>query len=421
MNGKYRTSVFTIASNPDIDPEAEVREARNQFLTYLVLHEMGHTLGLNHNMKASHMWSPKEINNKELTRKYGLYGSVMDYPAINIALNPKQQGDYYTTKVGPYDIWAIQYGYTPAKDEAEERRLLREIMSRSTDPKLVFGNDADDMRSPGKAIDPRVMINDLTNDPMSYAVDRFKLVNNRMLALPNYAVREGRSYFDLFTRFSALNSLRAQMTAAVSRFIGGVYIDRSFPEQKSGNKPFTPVPVAQQKRAMDILAKHVFSPKAFAGDAKVYPYLQQLRRGFNFFSSTEDPKLTDIYLGQQYSATLTHLLHPVTLRRLSDSRLYGNQYSGASVLADLTNAIFAEDLKTAVSIFRQNLQTEFVKQVSNIANFKTPGYDNISKAAALNAVKKIKAMLATASSPNEETKAHRASLVYIIDKNLEKE
>ncbi|MFN2458835.1 MAG: hypothetical protein ABR502_11595 [Chitinophagaceae bacterium] len=154
-----------------------------------------------------------------------------------------------------------------------------------------------------------------------------------------------------------------------------------------------------------------------AGDVKV----QQFRRGFNFFSSTKDPKLTDIYLGQQYSAALTHLLHPVTLRRLSDSRLYGNQYSGASVLADLTNAIFAEDLKTAVSIFRQNLQTEFVKQVSNIANFKTPGYDNISKAAALNAVKKIKVMLATASSPNEETKAHRASLVYIIDKSLEKE
>jgi hypothetical protein len=78
-----------------------------QFLYYLILHEMGHTLGLNHNMKASQMLSPSEVNNKEITRKKGLTGSVMDYPAINISLNRKAQGDYYTTKPGPYDIWAL--------------------------------------------------------------------------------------------------------------------------------------------------------------------------------------------------------------------------------------------------------------------------------------------------------------------------
>ncbi len=420
MKIQLLSEIVALAEGNSIDPAEEVKEARNQFLTYLVLHEMGHTLGLNHNMKASHMWSPKEINNKELTRKYGLYGSVMDYPAINIALDRKNQGDYYTTKAGPYDIWAIQYGYTPTKDEAEERKVLREVLSRSTDPKHVFGNDADDMRSPGKAIDPRVMINDLTSDPMTYAEDRFKLVDQRMKSLSTYAIKEDRSYYDILTRFSALNSLRSQMTAAVSRFIGGVYIDRSFPEQKSGNKPFTPVPLSEQKRAMNILAKNVFSPKAFEADAKVYPYLQQLRRGFNFFASTEDPKLTDMYMNQQYNAALAHLLHPVTLKRMSDSRLYGNQYSVASVMADLTEAIFREDLKTSVGIFRQNLQTEFVKQVSNIANFKTPGFDNITKAAALNAVKKIRSMLSSSVSPNEETRAHRASLIYIIDKNLER-
>jgi hypothetical protein len=89
----------------------EVKEVHKQFLTYLIMHEMGHTLGLNHNMKSSQMWSPAEINNKELTRKYGLIGSVMDYPAINIASDKSKQGDYYTTVAGPYDLWAIEYGY----------------------------------------------------------------------------------------------------------------------------------------------------------------------------------------------------------------------------------------------------------------------------------------------------------------------
>ncbi len=91
---------------------AQLKEMHKQFLYYLILHEMGHTMGLNHNMKASQMLSPAEINNTEITHKIGMQGSVMDYPAINIALDRSKQGDYYTTKPGPYDLWAIEYGYT---------------------------------------------------------------------------------------------------------------------------------------------------------------------------------------------------------------------------------------------------------------------------------------------------------------------
>ncbi|HUP12464.1 MAG TPA: zinc-dependent metalloprotease, partial [Niastella sp.] len=84
---------------------SEVKEMHKQFLVYLIMHEMGHTLGLNHNMKASQMLSPAEINNIEITHKIGLIGSVMDYPAINIAADRNKQGDYYTTMAGPYDMW----------------------------------------------------------------------------------------------------------------------------------------------------------------------------------------------------------------------------------------------------------------------------------------------------------------------------
>lgn len=123
MAAQFQSELSGVLSSLDKnDLEDEVKEMQKQFMYYLIMHEMGHTLGLNHNMKASNLWSPKEINNKELTRKHGLYGSVMDYPAVNIAVDPKKQGDYYTTTVGPYDIWAIQYGYTPAKSDAEEKR-----------------------------------------------------------------------------------------------------------------------------------------------------------------------------------------------------------------------------------------------------------------------------------------------------------
>ncbi len=104
-------------------PPAEVGEMHQQFLTYLIMHEMGHTLGLNHNMKASQMWSLKEINNKELTRKWGLTGSVMDYPAINVSADRKKQGDYYTTLAGPY-VYAANVA-ADGRNHAETLRLQR--------------------------------------------------------------------------------------------------------------------------------------------------------------------------------------------------------------------------------------------------------------------------------------------------------
>jgi hypothetical protein len=88
----------------------------------------------------------------------------MDYPAVNVSSDRSKQGDYYTTKAGPYDLWAIEFGYTPFSP-SEEAAGLKKILSRSNEPGLAFGNDADDMRSPGGGgIDPRVMINDMSND-----------------------------------------------------------------------------------------------------------------------------------------------------------------------------------------------------------------------------------------------------------------
>ncbi|MBC7949782.1 MAG: zinc-dependent metalloprotease [Chitinophagaceae bacterium] len=398
----------------------ELGEMHKQFLIYLIMHEMGHTLGLNHNMKASQMLSPSEIHNKEITRKIGLIGSVMDYPAINVALDRSKQGDYYTTLAGPYDLWAIEYGYTPFT-EAEEATGLKKILSRSNDPKLVFGNDGDDMRSAGKAMDPRVNINDLTSDPIAYAEDRFKLVNSLMSKVVQKYSKPGQSYAELRSRYGTLNGQRFGMISAVSRFIGGVYIDRSFPDQNSTNKPYTPVTLATQKKAMDILTKYVFAPNAYDADAQVFPYLQMQRRGFNQPQNGEDLKLTTGLLFNQVQGALAHVLHPATLQRITNSRLYGNQYSVADVMTDLTKGIFDADSKTNVNVYRQYLQTAFVKGLAVMISSDGTGsmYDDVAKAAALSTLKKVKASMATTVSTNEESKAHRANIVFLINNALE--
>jgi hypothetical protein len=230
--------------------------------------------------------------------------------------------------------------------------------------------------------------------------------------------KPGQSYAELRARYNSLQGQRFNMIAAVSRYVGGVYVDRSFPDQKSGKKPFTPVSLAEQKRAIAILSKYVFAPNAFIADAPVFAYLQPQRRGFNQPQNGEDYKVTTTVLNQQLNGALAHIMHPNTLNRITNSRLYGNQYSTADVMNDLTQAIFAADLRSNVNIYRQNLQTNYVKGLISIMEDKFQ-YDDIAKAAALHSLKKIKAQLTTAVSPSEETKAHRGNLTFIITNALE--
>jgi hypothetical protein len=268
-------------------------------------------------------------------------------------------------------------------------------------------------------MDPRVNVNDLTSDAISYAEDRFKLVNQTIATLVKKYTKDGQSYAELRSRYNILNGQRLTMASAVSRYIGGIYVDRSYPEQKSGAKPFTPVPLATQKKAMEILTKYVFAPNAFDVDAQVFPYLQPQRRGFNQTSSGDDFRITDNILQLQTNGALSHLLHGATLLRITNSCLYGNQYPVANMMFDLQKGIFNADIYTNVNVYRQNLQTYFVRQLVAMVDPKSQQFNDVSKAAALYTLKKIKAQLATAVSTNQETKAHRANLVFLINNALE--
>lgn len=402
--------------------EEQKKRYLEESLYYLVLHEMGHTFGLNHNMKASQLHLPKDIHNRELTERVGLVGSVMDYPAVNVSLDPKKQGQYFTTKPGPYDLWAIEYGYSTgvADADAEEARL-NEILARSTEPELTFGNDADDMRSPGKAIDPRVNVNDMSGDAITYGVERMQLVNRLYGTLLDRYRKDGQSYQELVQAYAILGGEVNNAAAAISRYIGGVYVERGFNGQAGAKDPFTPVALADQKRAMNALRTYVFAPNAFDAAAPVWKFLQQQRRGFGFFSQTEDPKIHDRSLAIQRNV-LAHLLHPAVMKRLTDSKLYGNQYSVAAMTTDLTDALFAADWATPVNGFRQNVQLEYVDRLIDIAGLgekPAAGYDRPSQSAALAQIQRIRQLVRTNPGSDAETKAHRAHLALKLDKALD--
>ncbi|HMW39564.1 MAG: zinc-dependent metalloprotease [Saprospiraceae bacterium] len=400
------------------DDEAEKKELLHQFITELVMHEMGHTMGLMHNMKASHMLSPEQLKDKKVTGKFGVIGSVMDYSTVNLSLDRSKQAHYYTTVTGPYDHWAIEYGYTPFSP-GEEKKKLDEIASRSTDPKLIFGNDAD-ICFPGGGIDPRVMVWDMSNDPLSYAEERFQIVDKLVTRLKEKFTKPDEGYARLRNNYNFVFYQRFNMAFTVANYVGGVFVDRSRPGQKSTSLPYTPVAEDQQKKAVQLLCKYVFRPGAIAGDQYLYNYLQAQRRGFNFFGNSEDPKI-DIMSFNMYSNVLSPLLSNSTLRRLGNSRMYGNTYTATKLLQDLDQGIFEEDLSGSVNPMRMQLQQIFVERLISLNDTKNPlmGYD--TRPAVFDELKKLYKKLHKNKSGDEATRAHRAFLSHQIETALKLE
>jgi len=392
--------------------DMEMSGMKKEAMAELLMHEVGHTLGLNHNMKASQLYSPEQLSDGNFTRGKALSGSVMDYLAINITKDKAKQGHYFSTTVGPYDEWAIAFGYT----EGDESKI-NEILALSTMPEHIFGNDADDMRSPGKAIDPRVMIGDLSNDQIAYSVERMDLINNIMKDVKGKYTKEGESYQELHQAYKVLMGQYASAAGVVSRFIGGVYVDRSMAGQENATQPYTPVSLADQKRAMNALSKYVFAPDAFNAPNDLYNYLADQRRGFNFFSGTEDPKIHQQVLNHQKNI-LSHLMHPNTLQRLNDSQLYGNEYALATFMNDLTKSIFDADINKNVNTFRQNLQIEYVNALKDIATGSgNKKYDHMARSSALYNLNYIKAKAAS-STGDLATKAHKEHIRILIENSV---
>lgn len=351
--------------NGPVDMEPLIRQA----LTDLILHEVGHTLGLNHNFRASHLYDREQIHDTELTAKTGLTGSVMEYSPINLARDPEKQGHYFSLVPGPYDHWAIRFGYADSDE-------LDAILAESTRPEHVFANDADDMRSTGRGIDPRAMISDLTNEPIANAADRMAMVEETLVDLADQFPVEGESYHELRTAFSTLVREFERAATTCSRFIGGVEVERAFHGQEGAPPaPLRPVDAATQREAMRTLAEHVFAPKALSLPPKLVARLQLQRRGFEFFEleDNEDPKIHQ-RLFEIRDGVLDQILHPHTLERVIDSSLYGNDYTIDSVMNDLDAAIMEVDPDSGPDTLREELQLDYIERLIDIA-----GLDSDSK------------------------------------------
>lgn len=402
----------TTSALASVNSDYEMKRIKKEAMTALIMHEVGHTLGLSHNMKASQLFSPEQLNDAAFIEGKCLTASVMDYAALNVTRDRSKQGQYDDVAVGPYDVWAIQLGYKQFASQNEHQTLLNE----STKPEHIFGNDADDMRAPGKAIDPRVNVSDQSNDQITWSVDRIELSNDLMKTLKVKFIKPGESYQELRRIYYILSSQKASAANTISRFIGGVYVDRAMAGQVDETKPYTPVSLKDQKRAMAALNKYVFAPEAFDVPKKLYNYLAMQRRGFDF-RTPEDPKIHSQILTYQKNV-LSHILHYNTLQRITDSELYGNEYKLSVFMIDLNNAIFKADISGNVNSFRQNLQIEYTNMLIGMLTGKqADNYSSRSQSMTLYNLKNIKTWANTVG--DIASVAHKQHLKTLITNALE--
>ncbi len=343
-----------------------MREYVHQFVRYLIAHEVGHTLGLRHNFRGSTLLAPEELNKTEITRTRGLVSSVMDYLPVNLAPAGEQQGDFFAHIVGPYDIWAIAYGYQPsgAIAPAQEKPFLEAIASQqANNPELAYSPDEDSFD-----LDPTANQFDMSSDPLRYA--QWQMDNARILweRLNKLYPGTGETYSEVSEMFDAVFWQYLQNAFVLTKYIGGQSFYRDRPGSGGGRLPFEPVPAAKQREALAALQKYVFAEDAFNFPPELLNKLAPSRwmdLGASLLISRLDFPVHDSVFFPQ-SAVLRGLLSGDRLSRLRDIEVKSPPEQ-ALALPELFNTLQAgiwtevlnpRDGAPNISSFRRSLQRE---------------------------------------------------------------
>lgn len=401
------------------------RKLMQEAVTEIVAHEVGHTLGLRHNFRASTLLPTSELMDTTKTEEIGQSASVMDYNPILVAPKGKPQGDFLPVTLGPYDYWAIEYGYKPM--EGDEHAELARIAARGgADSTLPYSTDEDTYDAlPGASIDPLAMRFDASSDPIAYARERVGLVTELWSDLDSALARPGEGYQVM--RRAAARGLGdyARSVQIAARFVGGIYNHRDHVGDPGGRLPYTVVPAARQREALAFLAKNVFGEGAFPLPPETQRRLAEERDEpidwFHYYRQTRlDFPWHEAVLGVQRIA-LDRVLAPVTLARIEDNeRLFPPRkkpFRMADLFSSLDGAIWSEldQGKREIPSVRRNLQREYLKRLIRMAIRKDAGgssgsWWNPEKPPAMPALPEDATTLARASLARLDGKIRRALL-----------
>ena len=316
-----------------------------ELIRFVSSHEVGHSLGLRHNMGASFATPVEKLRDKAWVEENGHTASIMDYARFNYVAQPEDKisSKGLFPRINDYDKWAIKWGYQwrpEFKDEYEEKEKL---MTETTNilkgnPRLWFGGE-------GRNEDPRAQTEDLSDNNVKASEYGIKNLKRVMQHLPQWTKEENDQYDDLVEMYKAVADQFNRYMNHVAKNIGGRYINNM-----PGLEPYAPVPAARQREALQYLGKNIFEAPEW-----LYPANIMSKSGTDAGNTQQ----------QQQTNLLTRLMTPLILSNISTSDYTVNQY-----LDDLFDQVWTAPKGSTPfqEKARRQLQRSYVQNLNSLLN-----------------------------------------------------
>ena len=379
-------------------------ELMGDLIRFVSSHEVGHTLGLRHNMGSSSQTPVEKLRDKEWVEAHGHTVSIMDYARFNYVAQPEDNigkaGLY--PRINDYDKWAIEFGYkptyfkTPKEDQLYWNKVI--IDRLAANPRLWFGGE-------GRDGDPRAQTEDLGDDAVAASNYGIRNLKRAILEIPAWNVEEADMYVNVRRMYEAVLSQYGRYLGHVATNIGGRFITNHSIEQPDQVK-YAPVPKARQKAALDFLNENLFQKPSWLVEVSY------------IWDVTDSP---DSYLYRLVDNVVSssNLLSLQKIARLGQFALYdGANYKPEEYLSDLQKMVFTELGKgSKVDSYRRHLQARYVSAalsaVTGDSAVNADGRDLL-----VGQLMQIQKKAARAKSSDPATQAHWQTLSSRIEAAL---
>lgn len=409
-----------------------------QAIRSVTLHESGHDMGLQHNFIASEAYTAQNLQSKAFTDRYGVANSVMEYSPLNIWPKRTPQGDYQQLVLGPYDYYAIRYGYgyiAGARTPQQELPVLRQWASRWSRPYYRFASDEDTAFASGHAIDPRVVMDDLTNKPLAWCAVQMTLMHNIMNAVSNRFPNRGQSFEEARRAFLAPLTGYLRCAGMPAHSIGGEYLSRAAGGDPHAAPPLTPVSRSDERAAWRMLDNGLFADAPWRFNPNVLDRLTYDEHSALSVDATwayapqprHDVAIVEI-VGHAQQSALDELFSPLRLERIDD---LSTKYRAGSTmtLTDLfdwaQSGIFGDIASGRVAsdgVIRRNLQIAYAKRLGELWTSPKSGTPGDAQALARLELGNLRHAVATVLHGrrlDELTRAHLEALDAIAAQALQ--
>jgi hypothetical protein len=325
-------------------------ELMGNLIRFVSSHEVGHTLGLPHNMGSSSATPVEKLRDKAWVEEHGHTSSIMDYARFNYVAQPEDKigaaGMY--PRIGEYDLWSIEWGYKliPGKTDEEEKDILNDwVKSRFSNNRLRF------LHADG--VDPRAQTESLGDNVMKaneYGIKNLKWI---VPQLPKWLNEKGEDFKNLDQVYAEVYSTFSRYIGHTATYLGGVYTDLKTTEQEG--PVYTVVPKALQKEAMSFIQKNLFTTPTWLLNRSI---LEKV-------TSPVEEKISGLQ-----DSWLNSLLNPMRLNRLiTSNNRDAAAYTLDEYITDLKKGIWSElPARAPIDNYRRNLQKAFVERLSSLAN-----------------------------------------------------